>query len=544
MNRIAHLPTPATACINPHHPHSRHHPLLWLFGWSLTFVCLWGMAWTVWATDKQPGLDAVLLMDSSGSMHKNDPKKLRVPAAKLFMSLLGKEDRVGLVSFSDAGYPVLHLTHLDGDMQDKALAATDRVSSKGIYTNLYAALLKGREMLEKEGDPDREKIMILMSDGRMDVGDDFEDHKLSKQVAGEVIDQLKADKIKVYTIAFTEASDMELLGKVADDTGALSRLARTDRDLHEVFSTIFESAKAPDMLPMEGGEFVVDSSIEEVTIVASKERSDVRIYLESPSGKQVSSDDAGDSLKWFVSDYFDMITVRNPEQGRWKLLFSAGNNRAYIVTNLSMGTNLKGGEVDTGTQTDIESWLEKDGKLLNTEAMLTNTRFFIEITEPDGAVSDAFPMLDQGDFGDRQAADGIYSNMLTFSKPGEHKLKVIARSETFERSKAAYFHVLEPAEPMDAPEPAPEPVTEPEPEAEPVEPAPPVEPEIPVLAEEIITETPEEEGTSLGVMLGVFLGVNLMLALIGGGTWWFLARRKKKAAAAAQADELEDEDLE
>jgi hypothetical protein len=56
------------------------------------------------------GVDAVLVMDSSGSMAKNDPNKLRVPAAKLFMSLLGERDRIGLVSFSDNGYPVLHLT--------------------------------------------------------------------------------------------------------------------------------------------------------------------------------------------------------------------------------------------------------------------------------------------------------------------------------------------------------------------------------------------------------------------------------------------------
>jgi len=56
------------------------------------------------------GVDAVLVMDSSGSMAKNDPKKLRVPAARMFMSLLGDEDRIGLISFSDNGYPVLHLT--------------------------------------------------------------------------------------------------------------------------------------------------------------------------------------------------------------------------------------------------------------------------------------------------------------------------------------------------------------------------------------------------------------------------------------------------
>ncbi|MFN2338496.1 MAG: VWA domain-containing protein [Gammaproteobacteria bacterium] len=482
------------------------------------------------------GIDAVLLMDSSGSMRWTDPKKLRVPAARLFMSLLGPEDRVGLVSFSDAGYPVQFLTPLEGEAEDKALASTDRISSRGVFTNLHAALLKGQEMLQRREDKQREQILILMTDGLMDVGDDLEEERLGGLVVGETLDQLKADGIKVYTIAFTEGSDQVMLQQLADGTGGLYRLARTDRDLHEVFSAIFESAKAPDMLPMEGGEFMVDGSIKEVTIVASKERADVSIFLETPSGKQVSTEDAGDELKWFISEHFDMITLRKPEQGRWKLLFSAGNNRAYIVTNLSMGTNLRGGEVPAGSQTAIESWLERDGERVTTEAMLSNTEFLIEITEPDGVVSDIFPMLDLGEVGDREAGDGIHTNLLTFRKPGDHNLRVIARSPTFERSRSAYFKVLAP--PAEAlPEPEPEPVTEPEPVPEPEAGEP-----TPQLEEEVLIEEPQEEGSSLGMILGVFFGVNLLLALVGGGVWWFLARRKKKAAAAATQGEDGDED--
>ena len=485
------------------------------------------------------GIDAVLLMDSSGSMRWTDPKKLRVPAARLFMSLLGPEDRVGLVSFSDAGYPVQFLTPLEGETKDKALASTDRISSRGVFTNLHAALLKGQEMLKRREDSQREQILILMTDGLMDVGDDLEDERLGGLVLGETLDQLKADGIKVYTIAFTEGSDQVMLQRLADGTGGLYRLARTDRDLHEVFSAIFESAKAPDMLPMEGGEFMVDGSIKEVTIVASKERADVSIFLENPSGKQVSAEDAGDEMKWFISEHFDMITLRKPEQGRWKLLFSAGNNRAYIVTNLSMGTNLQGGEVPAGSQTAIESWLERDGERVTAEAMLSNTEFLIEITEPDGVVSDIFPMLDLGEVGDREAGDGIHTNLLTFRKPGDHNLRVIARSPTFERSRSAYFKVQAPTEALPEPEPEPEPVVEPEPEPVPEPEA--GEPTSP-LEEEVLIDEPQEEGSRLGMILGVFLGVNLLLVLVGGGVWWFLARRKKKAAEAATQGEDGDED--
>ena len=75
-------------------------------------VCVWLIlqcAGTAYAATR-PGIDAVLVMDSSGSMKTTDPQKLRIPAAKLFISLLGKDDRVGVISFSDDGYPVIGLT--------------------------------------------------------------------------------------------------------------------------------------------------------------------------------------------------------------------------------------------------------------------------------------------------------------------------------------------------------------------------------------------------------------------------------------------------
>ncbi len=103
------------------------------------------------------GVDAVLLMDSSGSMAKNDPKKLRIPAAKLFMSLLGDKDRIGLISFSDNGYPVLHLTAPAPESNARILSAADKVSSRGVYTNLHAAIAKGLDMLERKASRARRK---------------------------------------------------------------------------------------------------------------------------------------------------------------------------------------------------------------------------------------------------------------------------------------------------------------------------------------------------------------------------------------------------
>ncbi len=507
------------------------------------------------------GVDAVLLMDSSGSMAKNDPHKLRVPAAKLFMSLLGEDDRIGLISFSDNGYPVLRLTAPGPENNPRILASADKVSSKGVYTNLYAALQKGAQMLERQGRAGQEKMLVLMSDGKMDVGNSDDDWQLRQRLQGELLKSLQDKHIKIYTIAFTDASDTELLQSLAQQSGALFKLAKNDTDLHEVFSDIFETAKSPDMLPIDGGEFSVDPSIEEVTIVASKDREDVRIYLQSPQGKKYSSEDASDTLKWFLSDHFDMITLRRPETGTWKLLFTGGKNRAYIVTNMSLHHNPQQSGIEIGAHTVLESWLEQDGKLLDKEALLTNTRFRMKVQTPDGASAE-FELYDDGQHGDRKMADAVYSNTLAFDKAGAYSIDLIAESQTFTRQKTVHFEVAAtpasgaqeasdetpPAAASASPPPpaAPDEVVAAVPEAgEDVPPEADSETQAKAQAKAAQPEAPTEKKKSfkLGAAIGVFVGINLLLVALGFALWWFLKKRKQKAAAASdETDESEEQD--
>ncbi|HFD81508.1 MAG TPA: VWA domain-containing protein [Gammaproteobacteria bacterium] len=542
--------------------YARFALLLWLTTW---------LALPALAAEGDGGVDAVLIMDSSGSMAKNDPDRLRVPAAKMFMSLLGDGDRIGLVSFSDNGYPVLHLTAPGPKTNARILASADKVSSKGVYTNLYAALEKGLAMLDSEGREGQEKILVLMSDGKMDVGNSEEDWALTGRLKEELLPAAKQKGVKVYTIAFTEASDVDLLHDIATATDGLFKLARSDQDLHEVFSAIFESAKDPDMLPIEGGEFVVDESIEEVTIVASKEREDVRIYLQAPDGKKIGAEDAGADIKWFLSQHFDMITLRKPAPGTWKLLFTGGRNHAYIVTDMSLHHNPQQASLKPGEEMVLEAWLEENGQLLDREAVLTNTRFSMEIEAPDGATA-RFDLFDRGEYGDRKPADGVYANTLSYENPGSYRISLIARGETFQRQKTVHFEVSAPpvdlkaevqktaaaeadrATPAEAEAPgqelpaAPEeaPATESEetapPEAAPSQPEP--ETQAADEGEEAAPAPKKKKKISLGAAIGIFAAVNLVLGGLGFGIWWFLKRRGKAAPAGDEQGDDKDEEKE
>ena len=477
------------------------------------------------------GIDAVLIVDSSGSMKETDPRRLRVPAAKMFLSLLGPQDRVGLISFSDNGYPVLHLTPAGKQQQAKLFAAADKVSAKGAYTNLHAALVRGQEMLRDEADPQRRRMLVLMSDGKMDTGDFAQDQILGEKLRTETLAQLAKDGIEVYTIAFTEASDMALMREMSERTAALSRLASNDRELHEVFSQIFESAKQPDMLPIEGGEFMVDAAVEEITVVASKAAADVDVSLVAPDGRKLGVGNAGAAVRWFKSEQFDMITIDKPQAGTWRLVSSDNRgDRVYVITNLGLDAQVGETSAFVGAEQPGEAWLHESGQVIVKPEIVQHTVFSLEIVQPDGETL-KLPMADSGAAGDRAADDGVFSAVPVFALPGQHQIRVLAKNPNFERTKTLMVDAVAPdAVEAETPDhaPTPEPVTE----------APPIEIP-PVIEETIREEAPPEPGVNVGLLVSLFVLANLVVAAsIGGFLFW----RKRKAAKAATAAEVDEDD--
>lgn len=478
----------------------------------------------------QAGVDAVLVIDSSGSMRETDPRRLRVPAAKLFISLLGTGDRVGLISFSDAGYPVVRLTPAAGPDRERLLRGVDKISAKGAYTNLHAALEAGLVMLQADGGADRppalerRRILLLMSDGKMDTGDFERDRALTDRIRGETLAAAAAAGVEIYTIAFTEASDMTLLREMAARTAGMSRLASNDHELHAAFSQIFESAKQPDMLPIRGGEFQVDAAVDEVTIVASKASPAVEIRLETPAGRTLAAADAGAGVRWFESEQFDMITVPRPQAGRWRLLASDDrDSRAYIVTDLGMEARIGAGPVYAGSEQTAEAWLLQDGDVLTADALLAQTRFQVEIFHPDGTRSEA-PLADAGLSGDRSLGDGVFASHLVFAQPGQQRVRVSARGGTFEREKTLFIEVV----PVDDAAAAEVPAVAAEPDT-----APAAESVLPPAAEPAATESPAP-GLNIGLIASLFVLVNALIAAVVGGVIFWRRRRAATTAPAAQ----------
>ena len=489
------------------------------------------------------GIDAVLTIDSSGSMRYNDPLKLRVPAAKLFVSLLGARDRVAVISFSDLGYPVIGLT-APQPARDRHLLfdAIDRISSRGAHTNLYDALRSAQKMLVRAGNPDRRRYIILMSDGKMDTGHKALDKSLTRRIETQLLPQLRKQGIRVDTIAFTANSDAALLGIIARDTLGQFRLARTDTDLHRVFTDIFESTKHPNMLVVKGGRFLVDDSVKEVTVVASKSGAGVKIVLQNPRGVRYSAHSAPPSMRWFASTLFDMITVPHPDPGRWAVLASSGADKAYVLTDLKLMTDDSIHGVLQGSELMLRAWLARAGQTVTEPQVLATTRMQVIVRQGDevtGRYRLHAPLPPPG----KAAGDGVYFGRVLFWKAGLDKVTFIAKGKTFERETVRYFYV----NPTPVPLPATlQPAAVPLPAAaEPAKPTPPPvtakSTPVPAVAQRRSAPQPvmpARRRPSLWLVLGIFAFLNI----VGAGIIMLVMAIRRPHVADAESAHKQDED--
>lgn len=210
------------------------------------------------------GFDIVLLMDSSGSMKKTDPRNYRKDAARLFISLLAAGDNVGVIGFGDSPKTLIPLMPNAPKNRAALFSAVNKITSKEFSTDITAAVKKGLEELQSSKRKNR--ALILMSDGKLALGDPKKDEAALEELM-KLLPELKKAGIKIYSIAFSELSDPKLLGDMAEKTGGFFRYAATDKDIHIMFASIFEKIKSPDSVALEGDTFAIDKDVEEAVLV-------------------------------------------------------------------------------------------------------------------------------------------------------------------------------------------------------------------------------------------------------------------------------------
>lgn len=387
------------------------------------------------------GFDIVLLIDSSGSMKKTDPHDYRKTAAKLFISLLGEHDRIGVISFGDKADVLAPLTENTKANQSGLFKAVDKVTSKEFSTHMQDGIRKGFEELKSSQRKNR--LLVFLSDGKLTVGADEEDKAAFIELS-QLIPEVGKAGIRLYSIAFSELSDSRLLEDMAKGTGGFFRFAKEDKDIHVIFSSMFEKIKSPDTIPLEGETFSIDKDIKEAILVITK-KAGTSTTLIDPSGKKHVASKYDKNMKWFGSAVFDMITVTGPAVGKWSVKLSTKEgNKVFVITDLSLKSSFNTNFAEKGEKIKIDAWLEKENGVLREKGLLGEVLFSADITTPDGKTQ-KLALGDGGAAGDDKPGDGVYTGEFGVGVTGEYSVKIIAEGKTFKREKGLQFKVSEKA---------------------------------------------------------------------------------------------------
>lgn len=192
-----------------------------------------------------------LVIDTSGSMLNTDPDLLRSQVADIFIDLLSPEDYLGIVTFNSQVDLVVPMTKLESQVVRDGMKAqlTGRLEGTG-DTDYTAALAAASKQLEELYVANVRKQIIFLTDGRPDpdpINITANPVRMNEYMTGlwNEVGVISENEFPVYSIGFSEGIDVEVLNRLAADTGGDVRIYK---DSAELDANLIQVLKSRDLL--------------------------------------------------------------------------------------------------------------------------------------------------------------------------------------------------------------------------------------------------------------------------------------------------------
>jgi uncharacterized protein (TIGR03503 family) len=407
--------------------------------------------------EEEPKFDAVILLDSSGSMLRTDPNRLRDQAAKLFVRFLGEKDRVSLFQFDQEVKRLTEFVPVNAETIHKLDEAIQSVSTEGRFTDLALPLETALSTLRSEARPGVKKIVILLSDGQMDPHPSRgEGAAVTDKLLTELMPLLRSDRDSVYTVSLSAEADRALLAKIAQEGNGLEFEAVDVQTLHKRFSDLYLSLKRPQVVEAEAGGFEIDGSIDEATFYISHKKLEKQeshegephsvlseVVLRPPTNERITMIDFPPGVRWYRGDMFDVITIKKPTPGTWRIEgIENPEGFATLVTDLKLQASFEKTNLKVGESQTLSVRLTSAGRVFNEEGLKAVSVYrYKVISTANGSTVQQGNLLDNGEAGDETAGDGIYSVIIRAPEEGDFKLLTGVTSATFSRQQQIPFEV-------------------------------------------------------------------------------------------------------
>lgn len=207
---------------------------------SLILIFLFALNIDAQEQDKAEGLALALVIDGSGSMKENDPNNVRIEAAKKAIDLLGEDDQVCVVEFSNVVSVLLPLRKVgEADSRNEIMSRISGIGVKG-DTDINGGMDSALTELSK-ADVSKKKLALLLSDGVPDMPYLLKDPNKMTEYLAEVdktAGDYKSRGWSIHSIALQKEEAGQLLRKIAQQTGGEYFFVKDAAELTTFFQSI------------------------------------------------------------------------------------------------------------------------------------------------------------------------------------------------------------------------------------------------------------------------------------------------------------------
>lgn len=382
--------------------------------------------------------DFALLLGPPGSMERSDPKSLHKEAAKLFVRLLEKGDRVLVVKFAGQATVLSELMDVSTS-RFSILRAISKAGPEGESSNIYDALNKAKELLLKE--PAEKRTIVLITDKGIELGTEDRNEEYALRLLDELLPELKKKGIRIYTVALTEHADFALLKEIALQSHGLFYKADSPEKLHSIFADIYANIKLADEIPLEKQTFVVDRDAKELKLLISKKKSTSSTTLLQPDGRRVNYKRHPSHYRWYSSRAYELVLISRPLPGKWKIISGdSSETRVFVQSDFRLKITDIPRVVKAGRKQKLYMWLQRGERILkNTSLVLRAAEFDIQIEPPQKKPLKVL-INDDGAEDDDLAKDGVYTGSFSPEEKGIYRVRFIAKGKGFYREKLLRFY--------------------------------------------------------------------------------------------------------
>ncbi|MBI6872277.1 vWA domain-containing protein [Clostridium aciditolerans] len=195
--------------------------------------------------------DVVFVIDTSGSMSKTDPNNERFSAALDLLNSMNEENRVSFYRFDDTSEQILPMTEVTDKMKKDIKEKLKLHENPKGNTNMGDALQKAYDEIKLTEKPDRNAMIILLSDG----GDTYNlDNNFN-----EIMKPFKSTGIPIYTVGMADGNNYYMLKKISRESNGNYYGVKEAKDLKGIFNKIYKDRQQRLLMDKRNG--VYESSI-------------------------------------------------------------------------------------------------------------------------------------------------------------------------------------------------------------------------------------------------------------------------------------------